>query len=340
MKAVQVSGPKDVKVIEKEIPVIKHGGDVLVKVKRVGICGSDMHIYHGNNPMATYPRIIGHEIAGEIVETGNEVTHVQKGDKVVLDPIQYCGKCHACRHGRQNVCENLQVYGVHIDGGYQEFVVFPADNIHKVSDRLKWDEAVLVEPFTIGAQANWRGKVQDGDTVFIMGAGTVGLTVLKIAKLNGAVCIISDLSDEKLRYAKEEGADYTLNVTQVNAKEEVNRITEHEGANVVVDAVGTITNFEDAVQLSSMAGHVVTLGFNGSPSEIAQLSITQKELTIAGSRLQADKFPEVISYFDTGEINTESFVTHHFKLEEFQKAVAFMESHPEDVRKVVLEVNG
>ncbi|MFC7393154.1 zinc-binding alcohol dehydrogenase family protein [Scopulibacillus cellulosilyticus] len=339
MKAIQVVKPGQIEIIEKDMPEIKRGNEVLVKVRMVGICGSDMHIYHGTNPMATYPRIIGHEVAGEIVEIGADVKNVAPGDKIVLEPIQTCGECYACRKGRNNVCEKLNVYGVHIDGGYQEYLVLPENNVHKVSGQLDWQEAVLVEPFTIGAQANWRGDVREGDIVFIMGAGPIGLSVLKIAKLKGAVCIISDLSDDKLAYAKEQGADYVINAMKDDVKEEINRITGGYGANVTIDAVCTTKTFEDCIALTSAAGRVVTLGFNEEPSQIPQLPITGKELTIVGSRLQSNKFPEVIALFNEGKIQAGSFVTHQFRLEDIHKAIEQIETEPDKVRKVVLEVN-
>lgn len=197
MKAVIVPEPGKVQIIEKSMPDIRGGNEVLVRVRLAGICGSDVHIYHGTSPVATYPRIIGHEVTGEIVAAGPDVTRVKVGDKVVLEPIRSCGNCYACRQGRKNVCANLQVYGVHLDGGYQPYLVLPEENVHKVGDYLSWEEAVLVEPFTIGAQANWRGDVKENDVVFIMGAGTIGLCALQIAKLKGAVCIVSDIFDSK-----------------------------------------------------------------------------------------------------------------------------------------------
>lgn len=337
MKAVQVVSPGNMQMIEKEKPMIEHDHEVLIKVKMVGICGSDMHIYHGTNPLATLPRIIGHEVTGEIVEVGKGVTGLQVGDKVVIEPIETCGKCYACRLGRRNVCRELEVYGVHRDGGMQEYIVMPEHLVHKVSPDLDWAEAVLVEPFTIGAQANWRGNVQKGDTVFIMGAGPIGLCCLKIAKLKGATCIISDLSDERLSFAKSWGADYILNASCVNVREEIMKITNGEGANVVIDAVCIPQTFADAVEIASVAGRVVTLGFDSHFSQIPQLSITKKELTILGSRLQTNQFPEVIKLFNEGTLKTDGMVTQRFTIDEVKDVFSFIEKEPNQVRKAVIE---
>ena len=140
MKAVQVPNAHKLQIIEQEHPSIQKADEVLVKIKRVGICGSDMHIYHGTNPLATYPRIVGHEVAGEVIETGSSVTSLQKGDHVVIEPINYCGECYACRKGRPNVCEKLSVFGVHEDGGMREYAVLPEKQLHPVNKDLSWDE--------------------------------------------------------------------------------------------------------------------------------------------------------------------------------------------------------
>ncbi|WP_199614017.1 zinc-binding alcohol dehydrogenase family protein [Paenibacillus alkalitolerans] len=340
MKAIQVVRPGKIDIIEKEKPRITRGDEVLIKVRLVGICGSDMHIYHGTSPVATYPRVIGHEMVGEIVETSSDVTRLAIGDKVVMEPIEWCGECYACKSGRKNVCTQLQVYGVHKDGAYQEYMVLPEKIVHKVESRLDWHEAVLVEPFTIGAQANWRGDVRAGDIVFIMGAGPIGLCALQAAKIKGATCIITDLSDDKLAFARSLGADYVLNPLRDNVNSEIERITDGVGPNVTIDAVCTVKTFEQAVEITSVAGRVVVLGFSESPSAIAQLHITKNELTIVGSRLQSDKFSEVIEWFNSGKIKADSFVTHRFALEDIHQAIELIETHPNEVRKVVLEVGG
>ena len=138
MKTVQVTRPGVMNLIDKEIPDIQKDNEVRIRVKIVGICGSDMHIYNGSNPFAVYPRVIGHEVAGEIDAVGKNVSRFNRGDKVVIEPIHTCGKCYACRIGRRNVCEKLEVYGVHRDGGLQEYWVLPEYNVHKVNQELSW----------------------------------------------------------------------------------------------------------------------------------------------------------------------------------------------------------
>jgi L-gulonate 5-dehydrogenase len=337
MKIGIVETPGVLKVQERDKPTITGANDVLIKVKRVGICGSDIHIFHGNNPFAVYPRVWGHEFTGEVIAAGTAVRSVKLGDHVVGEPIIYCGTCYACRQGRGNVCEQLKVMGVHIDGGCQEYIVVPETNAHVVPPSLPWDEAVLIEPFTIGAQACYRGAVQGGDVVLVMGAGTIGLTILQMAKLAGATVIITDLIPEKLEYARSRGADHTINVSTEDMIETVRKITGGMGANVTVDAVCTKKSFEDAVEITSVAGRVVELSFNAVASEIAPVNIVKKELSVCGARLQTKRFPVVIDYVSQGKLSLTGFISKIYPIEQMIEAFNYVDTNA-SVRKVVISM--
>lgn len=337
MKAVRIPEANVIEIIEIPEPELTEANEIKIKTKRVGICGSDMHIYHGTNPLATYPRIVGHEVAGEVVEIGVNVTKVAIGDHVAVEPITYCGECYACKSGRPNVCKEVAVFGVHVDGGMREFAVLTENQVHKVNKEIDWDEAVMAEPYTIGAQATWRGNVQEGQTVFIQGAGPIGITVLKMAKLRGATVIMSDYTNERLAFAKENGADYVINPSEVDVEAKIYEITNQEGANVVIDAVGLPQTFELSVKVASPAGNVVLLGFNATPSAIAQMEITKKELTITGSRLQTNQFDKVVSLINEKKLTHNGLVTHKFPLSEVKEAFKFIEENPQLVRKAVIE---
>ncbi|PID21542.1 alcohol dehydrogenase [Sporosarcina sp. P3] len=336
MKAVQVPEAHKLMIIEKKCPEIKNEFDVQVKVKRVGICGSDMHIYHGTNPLATYPRVVGHEVAGEVTAIGESVSTLQLGDHVVIEPISFCGKCYACRKGRQNVCKHLSVFGVHEDGGMQETIVLPERQVHRVNKDLDWDEIVLAEPYTIGAQAVFRGNVEAGDTVLIQGCGPIGICILKMAKLAGAIVTMTDLDEKRLQFAKQNGADYIINAGKASVETEVMKITESEGVNVVIDAVCLPSTFELGVQVASPAGTVVVLGFDERAASISQLPITKKELEIVGSRLQTNQFEKVITLLNEGKLTHDGLITHKFALKDVQQAFDFIENNPDQVRKACI----
>ena len=336
MKVVLVKEAGSLQVVEREMPSIENEEEVLVQVKMVGICGSDMHIYHGSNPLATYPRIIGHEVTGEVVAVGEAVKSFARGDKVVLEPITPCGECYACKSGRGNVCHNLEVHGVHRDGGMQEYIVVHENHLHRVDKSLPYESSVLVEPFTIGAQACWRGDVREGDTVFIQGAGPIGICCLKVAKLLGTTCYISDLSEARLKFAKECGADGVINVSSQDPLEEIMKLTDGSGTNVVIDAVCLPQTYELSVDIASVAGRVVVLGFDERPSNISQLPVTKKELTIVGSRLQTKQFPKVINWLEEGKLVVDGMVTHQYPVDDIKEAFQFIEQNPNEVRKAVV----
>ncbi len=335
MKAVVVPQPGVLTVEEREVPRLEQEDGVLVRVRAGGICGSDLHIYHGTSPVATYPRVIGHEFVGEVVEIGRKVTGVKRGDRVAVEPIMYCGQCYPCRIGRPNVCERLEVLGVHRDGGFQEYVVVPERNLHPFSGDIPWEEAALIEPFTIAAQVADRGMVQKGDRVLILGAGPIGLCILAYLSLLGALCGVADIISERLELARELGAVFVVNTKASSLEDEVLRHFP-EGAGVVIDAVGLPETFEWAVQLVSRAGRVVVLGFHTTPSAIPQALVTLRELTIVGSRLQAYKFPRVVELFEKKRLQPRKLISHVFPLSEVHKAFELLEHHPEATCKIVL----
>lgn len=336
MKAIEVLEPGKIHIIEKDIPELINDTDVVVKTKAAGICGSDMHIYHGTNAVATYPRIIGHEAVGEVYKVGSAVTNVSVGDRVIMEPIEYCGTCYACTSGRPNVCESLKVRGVHSDGGFAEFFRAQSDKLHILPDHIKWEEAVMIEPFSIGAQVCYRGQVQKDDVVLIFGAGPTGLAVLENAKYLGATVIISDLNDSRLENAKKSGADYTLNPTKVDVRAEVEKITQGMLANVVVDAVGAAKILSDAVYMTSVAGRIVSMGFSKEEAAISMLEITKKEISLVGSRLQTYQFAKCVDYFANNDVKLTGLITDRFHFESVEEAIALIENKPEEVGKVIL----
>ncbi|MCC9295813.1 zinc-binding alcohol dehydrogenase family protein [Clostridium sp. MT-14] len=336
MKIARVYGKDDLRLEEEEIPKIANANDVLIKTKRVGICGSDVHLYHGENPLAVLPRVMGHEVVGEVVEIGSNVKNLKKEDHVVVEPIRYCGKCYACRHGMPNVCKELSVFGVHEDGGMREYFTVPEKQCYILDKKLDWDTAVLAEPYTIGANATFRGNVGIGDKILVQGAGPIGICILKLAKIKGAEVMISDIVSEKLKFAKQNGADRIVNVLNEDIKEAVKDWTGNEGVNKVIDAVGTTKTFELGFDVTSPAGTIVVLGFSEDDAQIKQLPITKKQLTVVGSRLQAYQFANVIRLMESGNLKSDGLITHKFKFKEVQKAFDFVDEHAEKVKKMIL----
>ncbi len=311
-------------------------GEVLIAVRRAGICGSDMHILHGSNPFARYPRIIGHEMAGTVETAGAGVTNVAVGDHVVVDPVVSCGHCHPCRTGRPNVCANLEVFGVHRDGGFRDRMVVPARNAIKVSPSLPFDVAALVEPLSVAANVLSRTGCTADDTVLIYGAGTVGITVLQVAKMFGARCIVADPDAARLRRAAAFGADATLQSGQQDVPAAVAGELDGLGPSVVIDGAGVPALLGEACRVAAPAGRIGLLGFSPEPTSVVQQEIVRKELTIAGSRLNRRLMPQVIEWLEAGRLTPAAMITQTFPAEDARAAFDLVETHPEQTVKVQL----
>ncbi|HWR40653.1 MAG TPA: zinc-binding alcohol dehydrogenase family protein [Patescibacteria group bacterium] len=335
MKAAVLLGPHDLQLVERPMPV-PAAGTVVMKVKAVGICGSDGHAYHGKLATVQYPRVIGHEVVGEISAVGPGVTGFVVGDHAVLDPVVSCGECPACRKGRGNVCAQVKCMGVAAEGGCAEYVELPVKNVHKIPANISWRDAVLMEPYTVGAQIVAQGQVAAGDLMFIAGAGTIGLVVLQAAKRLGAKVIVSDPVENRLARAKTLNADVTINPTKVDVAQAVAEFTGGNGFDVGVDAVGMPALLEQLVEMASPTGRIVVIGFNPAAAQLPQLPITRKELEIHGSRMHAGKFPAVIDWVAKGEVQTAPLVSHEFRFEDIQAAFDLLDKSPETTCKVIL----
>ena len=337
MKAVKIVKPNDLQIIDMEKPVLDEKNNVLVKIRAAGICGSDVGIYHGKNAAATYPRVIGHEMVGDVVEIRENATKFKVGDRVIIDQVTACGHCYACRKGRPNVCENLKVRGVHIDGGYREFMAVPESDCYRLPDSLSYEDAVMIEPTTIAVQACSRAQIEFEDNVLIIGAGALGNSILRIARLyHPQNIIVADIEDGKLEEALKHGATYVVNSRTEDLVERVHEITDGYGPTVVIDAACFKGSFLTACRCAGNAGRVITMGFSVDPDDINQFVITSKELDVRGSRLQNRRFQTVIDLVEKGQVDLNGSISHRFYFQDAQKAFDFNDTHDPSIRKIVL----
>ena len=337
MKAIQIREPNVLIVTDMDMPKVDEKNNVLVKVKASGICGSDIGIYHGTNAAATYPRVIGHEITGEVVEALPSARKVKAGDRVIIDQVTACGHCWACRHNRPNVCKNLAVRGVHIDGGYREYIAVPDTDCYLLPEGLRYEDAVLIEPTTIALQACSRAQLQSDDEVLIMGVGALGARMLSIARLSGAKIIVADVVEEKLHEALNAGADHAVNLLKENLDEKVKEYTtDGYGPTVSIDCACTKDSLGTLIRVTGNAGRVITMGFSVSPTEVTNFGITSKELDIRGSRLQNRKFQEAIDLIRQGKLDLDHKISHTFHYLDAQKAFDFADTKDPSIRKIVL----
>ncbi len=311
-------------------------GEVAISVRRAGICGSDMHILHGSNPFVTYPRIIGHEFAGVVSALGAGVSHLAIGDHVVADPVISCGHCHPCRTGRSNVCAKLQVIGVHRDGGFRSVAIVPEANAVKIAPSLGFDVAALAEPLAVAANVLWRTECTKDDVVLIYGAGTVGITVLQVAKMRGARCIVADIDADRLERAREFGADLVIHSSQRSVGEAVAGELDGLGPSVIIDGAGIPALLEEACRIAAPAGRIGLLGFSPAPCNVSQQEIVRKELTLVGSRLNRRFIPEIVGWLESGALKPASMITQTFAAQDARAAFDLVEQHPERTLKVQL----
>lgn len=321
MKAVFMEKPGSLEVIDVPKPSIQKSTQVLVRITAAGICGSDIHIFHGTHAYATYPRIIGHEGCGIVEEVGSEVTDFKKGDHVVIEPITGCGSCYACRHGRYNCCPDIVVLGVHTDGIMEEYLVVESNKLYKYDPQeLTPVEAATAEPYTVGAQANAQAHTEKGDLVLIHGAGPIGLIICDIAESIGADVIVSEPNEKRLAIAKEFGARYFINPEKEDLTERVNEISGGHGVNVAFDTSGIPALMSKSVELLGPHGRMVPLTFAPDPVPINFRLINKNEIVIAGTRNQNSKFADVVKNLPARKERIDRLVTHVFPVDQAKKA--------------------
>lgn len=336
MVAITVERPNVLRLAEST-PQSPQAGEVLIRVARAGICGSDIHILHGSNPFARYPRVIGHEFAGTVEAVGDGVTHVGPGDPVVVDPVIPCGRCYPCRVGRPNVCAWLEVLGVHRDGGFRDRIAVPAANALKLSTALPLGVAALAEPLSIAANVLSRTGCSAEDTVLIYGAGTVGLTVLQVAKLYGARVLIADIDAARLERARDFGADRIIHSPSEAVATAVASENDGLGPTVIIDGAGVPSLLEEACRIASPAGRIGILGFSATPCPVVQQEIVKKELTLAGSRLNRRLMPQVVAWLESGQLRPDAMITQTFAAHEAQAAFDLIAKSPDRTVKVQLD---
>lgn len=308
MKYIVCEKPGEFLLKEKEAPVRKEN-EALLKIKKVGICGTDLHAYAGNQAFFTYPRVLGHELASEVLEIGENEKGIKAGNKVVVMPYVSCGKCIACRNGKTNCCTNITVLGVHSDGGMQEQIAVPV-NILLPANHLSDDEMAIVEPLAIGAHAVRRANIQKDEFVVVVGCGPIGIGIMKLAQIEGAKVIAIDMVEDRLTYAKEHiGVDYIVNAGKDPVKQ-IEEITNGELATAVFDASGNKFALEAGPSYMAHGGRFVLVGLSKGELTYSHPAVHAKEMTLMCSRNATTKdFEHVISILN--QFPTDSFITHN-----------------------------
>jgi threonine dehydrogenase-like Zn-dependent dehydrogenase len=333
MRAVALRAAEDALVIEVAEPA-RQPGDLLLKVEMVGMCGTDLNSFRGRNPLVTYPRVIGHEIAATVAEGS---AAVPTGTRVTVSPYTNCGHCASCRRGRVNACENNQTFGVQRDGACTEWIVVPEHKVYPSALSLK--ELCLVEPLTVGVHAVARGRVTAQDTVAVFGCGGVGLGAIAGAVFRGAQTIAIDLDDAKLETARAAGAKHLIHSGREDYRARLQEITGGHGPDVVIEAIGLPETFRAAVEIVAFTGRVVYIGYAQEPVAYQTKLFVQKELDVMGSRnALPDDFREVIAMLESGRFPVDLAVSAIVGMEEAPAMLAKWSAKPAAFTKIMVQV--
>jgi 2-desacetyl-2-hydroxyethyl bacteriochlorophyllide A dehydrogenase len=334
MRVVYVEEPGKIGIGEKDIPEIKPG-EALLKIKYCGICGSDVATYTGNQPFTTYPRIPGHEFSAEIVEINGDAPGLKPGMTVTANPYFNCGTCYSCRKGKVNCCQDNQTMGVQRDGSFAEYISMPVSRIMS-GKGLSPDTLALIEPFSISYHAVKRGEVSDQDKVLVVGAGPIGIFAMMAAKLRGATVYITDVLDKRLQLALEMGADRVINSSNENLSDRVKELTDGNGMDVCIEAVGLPQTFLNCIEQVCFTGKIILIGNGKRETTFNHSIILKKELNIYGSRNSLNDFEPIIRLLAAGKIHLNKIVTDVYDLDNVVDAFEALKNNDGSKAKVLI----
>jgi threonine dehydrogenase-like Zn-dependent dehydrogenase len=337
MQALVIAAPGQARIEDVPEPEMKPG-EALLKVRRVGLCGSDLNSFRGRNPLVTFPRVPGHEIAATIVALSEDSSVLTPGMDVTLSPYSHCGRCPACLNGRHNACQANQTLGVQRDGALTEYITIPIEKLYAAP--LNLQELCLVEPLTVGCHAAARGRVAAGEAVAVYGCGGVGLGAIAAAAARGARVIAVDVDDAKLDLARAAGAAHTVNSGSQAAAAVLAQWTDGAGPSVVIEAVGSAETFRAAVEQVAFTGRVVYIGYAKEPVAYETKLFVQKELDILGSRnALPEDFRAVVAMLEQHRFPVERVARILVPLEHAPQVLQDWSAHPERFSKITVSLD-
>ena len=314
MKALVCKQPGQFEYISMSKPLLQNEHAIL-QIKRIGICGTDLHAFEGTQPFFNYPRVLGHELAAEIVEI--ESSDFEVGDKVTFSPYFYCGRCVACRNGLTNCCADIKVFGVHIDGGMCEYISVPLHYLIRANE-MSFDELALVEPLAIGAHGIRRAAVKPNEFVLVIGAGPIGLGVMEFARIAGGHVIAMDVNDQRLAFCEEKlNVANTINPAREDVVEQLKLITNNDMPTVVIDATGNLKAINNAFQYMAHGARYVLVGLQRNEIVISHPEFHKREATLMSSRnATPEDFNHVLNSMKNKLLDPATYITHRVQFDE------------------------
>jgi L-iditol 2-dehydrogenase len=337
MKALMFTAIKEQKLLDVPAPAIDRPDGVLLKVKAVGVCGSDLHGYTGQSGRRVPPLIMGHEVTAEVVEVGEAVQNLLPGSRVAIQPVEFCGVCPQCLAGRRNVCEKRRLMGMNVPGAYAEYVTWPASNLFQLPETLSYEDGALAEPLSVVVHAVSLAHIRPYDTALVVGAGPIGLLTLAVLRLTGLSQIaVSDASDARLEVARALGAQITINPTRQNPRQVVNEFTNGGGVDLAFEAVGISATAQQSLEVTRNNGTVVWIGNNQRLIEVDMQAIVTRELRVIGSYGMTDQdFQRSLRMLADEQIPTGQLINRRASLDEGPVLFDQLLASPETIKCMI-----
>lgn len=325
----------------REVPIPKvEKGQVLIKIMKIGICGSDIHVYHGKHPFTSYPVTQGHEVSGEIVEVGAEVKGFAPGQKVTIQPQVVCGKCYPCRHGKYNLCEELKVMGFQTTGVASHYFAVDASKVTLLPENMSYDEGAMIEPLAVAVHAIRQAGDVTGKKIAVLGAGPIGILVAQVAKGLGAESVmITDVSDIRLAKAAECGVDFCENTKNVDFGDAMLKNFGPDKADVIYDCAGNNITMGQAIKYARKGSMIILVAVFAGMAQVDLAVLNDHELDLNTTMMYRNEdYVEAIRLVDEGKVSLKPLISNHFAFRDYKKAYEYIDANRETTMKVIINV--
>lgn len=330
------------KIIFREADIQKPGPDqVLVKIKKIGICGSDIHVYHGTHPYTSYPVTQGHEVSGQIVELGEYVKEFSVGQKVTIEPQVFCGRCYPCLHGKYNLCEHLKVMGFQTTGTASEYFAVDASKVTPIPENMTYGEGAMLEPLAVTIHAARRFPDVKGARAVVLGCGPIGILLIQSLKAMGASEVLAtDISDMRLDLAKQMGADHVVNTREKDFGEALVEAYGPDKADVIYECAGSDITMEQAIQNARKGSTIILVAVFGKRASVDLAKLNDSELDLNTSMMyRHEDYMDAIRFVNEGKIQLKPLQTAHFAFADYQAAYEYIDNNREKTMKVIIDVD-
>ena len=340
MKQQVMVAPKQIEFREVPVPELQ-AGQVLVKIKKIGVCGSDIHVYHGTHPFTRYPITQGHEVSGQIVKVGEGVAELKEGQKVIIEPQVFCGTCYPCRHGKYNLCEELKVMGFQTTGVASDYFAVDASKITVIPDDMTYNEGAMMEPLAVTVHAVKRAGDVTGLKVAVLGAGPIGILLAQSAKAMGAAQVmITDIGDYRLELAKQCGADFVVNTAKRDFGEAMLECFGPDKADVIYDCAGNDITMGQAIKYARKGSQIILVAVYAGMANVDLAVLNDHELDLNTSMMyRHEDFVDAIRYVNEKKIQLKPLMSKHFAFDDYLAAYQYIDNNRETTMKVIIDID-